>query len=362
MTITQIQGGGTGGQIKSGTITNTEINASAAIALSKLAEAVLQADGGQPLTGNLPAGGNKITGLADGTADTDSATVGQLNALRNGTDWKQSVRAATTANGALATAFENGDSIDGVTLATGDRILLKNQSTGSENGVYTVNASGAPTRATDADASAEVTAGLAVFVSEGSTNGNTKYVLTTDDPIVLGTTALTFAQIGSGETTVAGAGLTLTGSTVDVVAANTSLTVGANDVAVNLGDASLEISSGLRVKQGTSGQVYIASAGGVLTPVTLSGDATVTAAGVLTLVSTVLKEADVVTRETPSGTVNSSNVTFTLAATPLSGSEEVFLDGLLQEPAGEDYTLTTNSIAFVSAPLTGQRIRVNYRK
>lgn len=360
MAQTKINGGT---QIQSGTITTTQLASGAGITDGQLANSYTKADGSRAFTGDQSMGSHKLTNVTDGTASSDAATWGQVQALANGTDWKQSVRAATTANGALATAYENGDAIDGVTLATGDRILLKNQTTGSENGVYTVNASGAPTRATDADASAEVTAGFAVFVSEGSTNGNTKYLLTTDDPIVLGTTALVFAQIGSGETTVAGAGLTLTGSTVDVVAADTSLTVGANDVAVNIADASLEVSSGLRVKHGTGGQVYIANASGVLTPTTLSGDvSSVGNTGAVTLATTVLKTTGYVNRETPSGTVNGSNVTFTLANTPTSGTEMVFLDGLLQEPAGEDYTLTTNSIAFVSAPESGARIRVTYWK
>ena len=65
-------------------------------------------------------------------------------------------------------------------------------------------------------------------------------------------------------------------------------------------------------------------------------------------------------RETPSGSVNGSNDTFTLANTPASGKEEVFLNGLLQEPGGEDYTITTNSIVFVSPPATGDRLRVSY--
>jgi hypothetical protein len=67
-----------------------------------------------------------------------------------------------------------------------------------------------------------------------------------------------------------------------------------------------------------------------------------------------------IVRETPSGTVNGSNDTFTLANTPASGKEEVFLNGLLQEPGGEDYTITTNSIVFVAPPLTGDRLRVSY--
>jgi hypothetical protein len=148
-------------------------------------------------TADVALNSHKITGLLDGTADTDAATVGQVNAIARGMDWKASVRAATTANGTLATAFANGSVIDGVTLVTGDRILLKNQTTGADNGIYTVNASGAPTRATDADASAEVTAGMTVWVEEGTTNGDKSFTLTTDNPITLGTTSLTFAQSGS---------------------------------------------------------------------------------------------------------------------------------------------------------------------
>jgi phage-related tail fiber protein len=140
----------------------------------------------------------KITSLADGTASTDAATVGQLTAIKSGMDWKDSVRVATTANGTLATAFANGQTVDGVTLVTGDRILLKNQSTGADNGIYTVAASGAPTRATDADISAEVTAGMTIPVEEGTSNADTIWILTTNNAITLGTTALTFSKVPVG--------------------------------------------------------------------------------------------------------------------------------------------------------------------
>jgi phage-related tail fiber protein len=106
--------------------------------------------------------------------------------------------------------------IDGVTLATGDRILLKDQTTGADNGIYTVNASGAPTRATDADTSAEVTGGMAVWVNEGTTNADTGWIVTTNDVITLGTTALVFSQFsGLGQVT-AGTGLTKTGNTISM--------------------------------------------------------------------------------------------------------------------------------------------------
>lgn len=140
--------------------------------------------------------GQRATGAADASAATDLVTLQQLQAVQRGLDWKDSAKVATTTNGALATAYANGQTVDGVTLVTGDRILVKNQSTGSENGIYIVAASGAPTRAVDADANAEVTSGMAVSVTQGTTNGDKTFVLTTDDPIVVGTTALVFSQLG----------------------------------------------------------------------------------------------------------------------------------------------------------------------
>lgn len=132
-----------------------------------------------------------ISGYAS-TTYVDNAVQTALTGL----SWKDSVRAASTVNGTLATAYESGDILDGVTLATGDRILLKNQTTGAENGIYVVNASGAPTRATDADSAAELR-GSAVFVEEGTANADKLFTLTTD-AITLGTTALTWTQFSTG--------------------------------------------------------------------------------------------------------------------------------------------------------------------
>src|SRR5581483_10664768 len=147
-------------------------------------------------TADVPLNSHKPTNVTDPTGAQDAATKNYVDAAINGLDWKANVRAATTGAGTLASSFQNGSVIDGVTLATGDRILIKNQASGPENGLYTVNASGAPTRATDADANAEVTTGLTVAVSEGTVNGDTIWMLTSPDAsIVLGTSSPVFTEL-----------------------------------------------------------------------------------------------------------------------------------------------------------------------
>ena len=174
----------------------------------------------------------KIINLTDPANPQDAANKRYVDAAVVGIEWKPSVRAATTANGTLATAFANGQVIDGVTLATGNRILIKNQTTGTENGLYTVNATGAPTRSTDADTNAELTASFAVFVEEGTTNADSGYTLTNDGTVTIGTTALSFTQFtGLGQIT-AGNGLTKAANTIDVVA-GTGIVANANDVAID---------------------------------------------------------------------------------------------------------------------------------
>jgi hypothetical protein len=113
-----------------------------------------------------------------------------------GLGWKTSVRVATTTNGTISTAFENGDTVDGVVLATGNRILLKDQSAPAVNGIYIVQASGSPVRATDADTVAELI-GAKVYVTEGTANAGTAWTNnnTEADLVTLGTDAVTFVQI-----------------------------------------------------------------------------------------------------------------------------------------------------------------------
>lgn len=228
--------------------------AAAALADSLLTESYLKADGTRALSGNLSAGGNKITNLAAPTAAGDAVTKAYADAMSSGLDPKASVRLATAAAlpactaagsgvGKTLTANANGAlTVDGVAVAVADRILVQNQAAGANNGIYTVTATGgagAPwvlTRATDADSSTEVTPGLYCFVEEGTVYASCGMLLTTL-AITLDTTALVFVQFSAAGVINAGAGLTKTGTTLDVVAADGSITVNADSIQVTFGAA-----------------------------------------------------------------------------------------------------------------------------
>ena len=174
----------------------------------------------------------RIQDVSDPTAATDAATKSYVDNVAAGLNWKQRVRGASTANLAVASALVNGLVHDGVTYATGDRILLKNQSTASENGIYIIAASGAASRAEDANTSAEVR-NMIVGVESGTIAQDKIYQLTTDNP-TLGSTSLTFTEFTSGGTTyTAGAGLAESPAGTFNVGAGAGITVNADDVAVN---------------------------------------------------------------------------------------------------------------------------------
>ena len=165
-------------------------------------------------SGVINASTSRITGVVDPTGAQDAATKAYVDAVKVGLDFKDSVRVASTAN---LTISGPGAAIDGITLSSGNRVLVKNQSTGSQNGIYVFNGAGsAMTRATDADSNAEVTSGLFVFVEEGSLNSDNGFVLTTDGAITVGSTALVFTQFSGAGQIVAGAAITKSGNTLNV--------------------------------------------------------------------------------------------------------------------------------------------------
>ena len=151
----------------------------------------------QPVTGAL----GTVTLQAPAVDGTIATTQNIADAV-TGLAWKAPCRVATTVAGTLASSFENGDTVDGVVLATNDRILIKNQAAGAENGLYTVNASGAPTRTTDADSGTEIL-NSSVLITAGTTNANRQYTCNTAGPITINVTALVFVQINASGGSVA---------------------------------------------------------------------------------------------------------------------------------------------------------------
>lgn len=180
---------------------------------------------------NVALNNKKITGLADPTDAQDAATKAYVDATAQGLDVKGSVRAATTVAGGNISLIST-QTIDGVSLSVGDRVLVKNQTTGSENGIWVVGA-GNWNRATDA-AAGKLTAGAFVFVEEGTVNADSGWVLTNNGTITVGTTALTFDQFSGAGQITAGTGLTKSGNTINFVGVtNGGLTVNADSVQVN---------------------------------------------------------------------------------------------------------------------------------
>jgi hypothetical protein len=270
-------------QIRDGAITDAKVASGAAIATSKLADGAdfVQRDGTVAFTANQSMGGFKLTNLAAPTAaSSDAARISDVEAAIAGLNsaYKyRTVRVASTGNVTISNPATS--TFDGVTLTSGDpllgSILLKNQSTASENGLYLFNGSGsALTRLSNSDAWNEFPGSL-VFVNEGTVNANTRWQCTSDDGGTLGSTAIAYTQ---------------------------------------------DVSGGL-------------------------------------------SSSNFVDKETPSGSINGSNTTFTLANTPTTGSEHVYLNGLLQESgSGNDYTISTNTITMLIAPISGDKIRVSYRR
>lgn len=188
-------------------------------------------------TAAVPLGGQQITGLANGTVSTDAATFGQLSALTVNLAWKDPVRAATTVNIAnLLTGAPN--ILDGVALAVGDRVLAKNQTTGSTGGIYTVTtvgtgANGVWARSADMDLAAEAN-NASVMIEEGAVGQGDVYTQTATI-VTIGTTAMVWTKISEGNQTYTADGttVTLTGSQFGVPAGGIGATQLAAAVAGN---------------------------------------------------------------------------------------------------------------------------------
>jgi hypothetical protein len=257
-------------QIRAGAITAAEINAAAGILLSQLAQGsiILLANGTVASIADQNMGNFKIVNVLNPTNAQDAATKSYVDSVAQGLKGKASVKAGSTANLTLSGL----QTVDGVTLIANDRILVKNQTTLSENGVYTVQ-SGAWTRSADMDIWTEIPSSL-VLIEQGTVNADKAYLCTSDQGGTLGTTAITWVAFGS---------------------------------------------------------------------------------------ATGFGTGNIVIRETPSGAIPGTS--YGLAFTPTAGTEQVYLNGLLQQPgAGNDYTISGSTITYLTTTITGDFITVSYLK
>jgi hypothetical protein len=172
--------------------------------------------------------------VATPTDAAHAATKGYVDSARQGLDVKQSVRAATTGP-VMLNSLVAGYELDGVTLAAGNRVLVKNQGSGQDhfNGIYVVQEESAPVRASDANGTAdtgEVSGGTFVFVEEGTLNADSGFVVSSNGPITVGTDAMNWVQFSGAGQITAGDGLTKDGNTINVVGTTDRITANANSV------------------------------------------------------------------------------------------------------------------------------------
>lgn len=417
MAQTQINGGT---QIQSGTITLDRLVTGYTIPTANLVDGAnfLKKDGSVTVTGTFNFGGFEAQNALAPTTANSLTTRAYVDAKTGGIGGWHSVRIYAAANIASLSGFT---AIDGVTPVDGDIILAGLQTTGSQSGPWVAH-SGAWTRPTWWPAAGVVNEGQYFLIAEGTTYKDTKFFCTNTGTITVDTTSTTFSQDTSGVTYTNGTGLSLTGTTFAVLyGSSASTAVQGNDARVPTSLAT-GVNTALGVAVGSAGAFVVnggalgTPSGGTLTNATglpiagitgvgtgvatalaantnagsglltltsglvaaaqfpaLTGDVTNTAGSLATTInhtsgSGFLKYTDFIINETPSGTVNSSNTSFTLANTPGNvnggtGSLELTLNGEVLEPgSGNDYTISAATITMLFAPSTGSKLRAFYIK
>jgi uncharacterized cupin superfamily protein len=192
-------------------------------------------------TSSVDFNSQRITGVSDPTGAQDAATKSYVDAVKTGLDVKDSVKVATTGNITLS----GTQTIDGVSVAADERVLVKDQTDASENGIYDCKAS-AWARSSDFDSNAEVTSGAFTFVEQGTANADAGFVLTTDGTITVGTTNLAFTQFSGAGSVSAGDGLSKSGNTLSAdLKANSGLVISGGEIALDLDASSISGSLGI---------------------------------------------------------------------------------------------------------------------
>ena len=413
MAVSKIRGNT---QIVDDTIVDAQINSAAALATTKLADGAefVKRDGSVAMTAALNANSQKVTNLATPTAATDAATKDYADGIAAGLSWKDAAKLATAA--ALpAVTYANGTAgvgatltadavgvltVDGVATVLNDRLLVKDQAAGLQNGIYDVTTEGTAgvafvlTRVVDADISTELDSAT-ISAQQGTANADTRWTQTTNAPTI-GTDALVWADIGGLGEVSAGTGMTKTGNTMNVIGGN-GITANADDVAVNPDSttgatvAPLAVGAngaGVTVDNSTlahtTGTVKVANNGITGTQINSSvagtgltgggGSALSISAGGVTETQLNASVAGTglsggggsalaiqsVDDEIPSGLINGSNMTYTLTQTPILLF--LFVNGVKQlSGSGNDFTISGNTITKLgSALVSGDQLTASF--
>ena len=268
-----------------------------------------------------------------------------VDAAKSGLDVKDSVKVATTANITLS----GTQTIDGVALSIGDRVLVKDQTTGSQNGIYVV-ASGAWTRSTDANSDSKVTSGMFTFVEQGSINADSGWTLITDGTIVLDTTSLIFTQFSGAGQITASAGLTKTGNTLNV-GAGTGIVVNADDVALTGQALALHnLSTNGLIARTSAGAVTSRSVTGTTDRISVTNGDGVSGNPTVDIASTYAGQSSITTV----GTITSGTWNATTIGTTYGGT------GLTTYTTGDMiYASGTNTLAKLAAGASGKVLQMN---
>jgi len=411
-------------QVLAGSLTDTEVNASAALALSKLAESVIQADGGQAFTADQDMGSNKLTGLADGTAATDAATKGQIDAALSGLDWKdpvavrEMVGSSTIAgiNGLSPTSGDAYIATDAGTPSAGSSDALAagdiTEFDGTSWKKIVTNSGGYPPSGTRALAAIQTALNGTIGLTDGTDDGKildwdgTSLTPATETTPVEGNSLLVleeggvFASLGyvfdgavptgtwvqfTGVGQInAGAGLTKSGNTINAATANAALVINADNFEVKVDATAATIAvggAGLQVADATSGYILTGQGAGTDTAfVAMSGDVAIVADGTTTIQNNAITEAKINNGAVTNGKLgadavtgakldlkketrtNSTSATWQLAGTPID-DDHLFLyknGSMLTEGGSDDYTRSTDTITFADTPVTTDKMVAVY--
>ena len=335
-------------------------------------------------TGTVDVANKRITSVAEPTQSTDAATKNYVDAVKSGLDPKDSVRVATTA--ALTTTYSNGTSgvgatltnsgtqaaitIDSIVVSAGQRVLVKDQASALQNGIYSVTTVGSAstnwvlTRTVDADQDPEVTPGAFTFVEEGTINGSNGFVCTTTGTITIGTTNINWVQFSGAGQVIAGDGLTKTGNTLNAVGTTNRISISADAIdiaATYVGQTSITtlgtITSGTWNAGIVAGQYGGTGVNNSGKTITLGGNLTTSGAHTTTLTTTAnttLTLPVTGTLATLAGTEALTNKTVNgLTITNTTGTLTVVSGGTLATAGAFSTTLTSTAATNVTLPTTG---------